>query len=178
MNFIVDNSNLNDFNRKMKTGNMIVWYFAPWCGHCKMMEPEWNKFMAFKNNHPVLSKKLNCARVSDSILPHLNDKYRSITGFPTIKFYKNGNPQGEFESHIPRTSENFKEFTMNNLSNDSLSSNSDSLSSNSDNVDLSESNNNQPMRKKRKLGSKKKRGSKKGRASRRRRSRGSRSRRR
>ena len=171
MNFIVDNSNLNDFNRKMKTGNMIVWYFAPWCGHCKMMEPEWNKFMAFKNSHPVLSKKLNCARVSDSILPHLNDKYKSITGFPTIKFYKNGNPHGEFESHLPRTSENFKEFTLNNLSNDSLSSNSD-------NVDLSESNNNQPMRKKRKLGSKKKRGSKKGKGSRRRRSRGSRSRRR
>lgn len=172
MNFIVDNSNLNDFNRKMKTGNMIVWYFAPWCGHCKMMEPEWDKFMAFKNSHPVLSKKLNCARVSDSILPHLHDKYRSIAGFPTIKFYKNGNPQGEFESNLPRTSENFKEFTMNNLSNDSLSSNSD-------NVNLSESNNNnQPMRKKRKLGSKKKRGFKKGRASRRRRSRGSRSRRR
>ena len=177
MNFIVDNSNLNDFNRKMKTGNMIVWYFAPWCGHCKMMEPEWDKFMAFKNSHPVLSKKLNCARVSDSILPHLHDKYRSITGFPTIKFYKNGNPQGEFESHIPRTSENFKEFTMSNLSNDSLSSNSDSLSSKSNNVESSESVE-EPMRKKRKLGSKKKRGSKKGKGSRRRRSRGRRSRRR
>lgn len=172
MNFIVDNNNLNDFNRKMKTGNMIVWYFAPWCGHCKMMEPEWNKFMSFKNSHPVLSKSLNCARVSDSILPHLHDKYRSISGFPTIKFYKNGNqtPHGEFESHMPRTSENFKEFTLNNLNTDSLSSNTDSVES-SESVE-------QPMRKKRRLGSKKKRGSKKGKGSRRRRSRGRRSRRR
>ena len=170
MNFIVDNNNLSDFNRKMKTGNMIVWYFAPWCGHCKMMESEWNKFISFKNSHPVLSKKLNCARVSDSILPHLHDKYRSITGFPTIKFYKNGNPHGEFESHKPRTCENFKEFTLNNLKSDSLSSNTDSVES----LESVE----QPMRKKRRLGSKKKRGSKKGKGSRRRRSRGRRSRRR
>lgn len=117
MNYIVDNNNLGDFNRKMKTGNMIVWYFAPWCGHCKHMESEWDKFISLKNSDPVLSKNLNCARVSDSMLPRLEDKYKGISGFPTIKFYRKGNetPTGEFQSDKERTSENFKEFSLNNL---------------------------------------------------------------
>jgi protein disulfide-isomerase A6 len=164
MNYIVDNNNLADFNRKMKTGNMIVWYFAPWCGHCKHMESEWDKFVTFKNNHPVLRKSLNCARVSDSILPHLENKYKGISGFPSIKFYRKGNetPNGEFQSDKERTSENFAEFSLNNLNSVNQESHSQLPSlKHLLESDSSESENNSP-RKRRRLGSKKKRGSKRG----------------
>ena len=115
MNYIVDNNNLADFKQKLKTGNWIVWYFAPWCGHCKMMKPEWEKFMDLKNQDPVLRKNLNCASVSDSMIPNLEDKYREITGFPTIKFYRRGNqtPNGVFD--MERTSDNLKQFSLSNL---------------------------------------------------------------
>ena len=57
MNYTVDINNVNEFKNKLRTGNWIVWYFAPWCGHCKVMEPEWNDFLRLKNQHPTLKKK-------------------------------------------------------------------------------------------------------------------------
>lgn len=116
MNYTVDINNVNEFKNKLRTGNWIVWYFAPWCGHCKVMEPEWNDFLRLKNQHPTLKKNLNCARVSDSMLPRLEEREKpGVNGFPTIKFFSKGNltPSGHFDKI--RTSDNFKEFSLNNL---------------------------------------------------------------
>jgi thiol-disulfide isomerase/thioredoxin len=110
--YIVDNNNVSDFKNKMKMGSWIVWYFAPWCGHCKTMEPEWKQFLSVKSQTPRL-KNLNCARVSDSMLPRLDEKYRNVSGFPTIKFFNKGNDKGDFKES--RTSENFKLFSENNM---------------------------------------------------------------
>lgn len=39
---VLDSSNFNDLVLKSKDIWMVEFY-APWCGHCKKLEPEWNE---------------------------------------------------------------------------------------------------------------------------------------
>lgn len=61
--------------------------YAPWCGHCKSIHPEWEKFAGSV-------KDIVRVGAIDA------DKYRDVAsqfgvkGFPTIKFYKMGNKKG------------------------------------------------------------------------------------
>ena len=41
--------------QKKKRGPWMILYKANWCGHCKMLQPEWNKFMIKRN---ILNIKL------------------------------------------------------------------------------------------------------------------------
>lgn len=111
---IVDNNNLESFNNKFENGNWLVWYYAPWCGHCEMMEPTWNKFIEEKNSDSEL-QSLNCAKVSDSVLPKLNSEKHSVSGFPTIKFFNKGKQTKNGDFNKERTVENLKNFSLENL---------------------------------------------------------------
>lgn len=68
---------------KQKT---IVLYYAPWCGHCKRLMPEWKQLEKIYENHPdVEVKKVNCDDEPDKA------KAEGVRGFPTIILYnKNG----------------------------------------------------------------------------------------
>lgn len=68
------------FNNKQ---GVMVEFFAPWCGHCKNLEPQW-KSAASELKGKVLFGALD-ATVHQSKASQYN-----IRGFPTIKYFPPG----------------------------------------------------------------------------------------
>jgi thiol-disulfide isomerase/thioredoxin len=80
-----------------------VLFYAPWCPHCKAVKDEWESFgktATFMNVYAFDSQKY---------LSHLSkiqeDMPKLVISFPTIIFYKNGDPDEQFMGD--RTSSNF-----------------------------------------------------------------------
>jgi protein disulfide-isomerase A1 len=65
---------------------LLVEFYAPWCGHCKKLAPEWDKAAADLASSGDAAK---LAKVDATIATGLAEKF-AIKGFPTIAFFKNG----------------------------------------------------------------------------------------
>jgi protein disulfide-isomerase-like protein len=64
---------------------IFVKFFAPWCGHCKKMKPDWDKLMLeYEENKSIFVAEVNCIEAGKDICKEIN-----IKGFPTIKFGAN-----------------------------------------------------------------------------------------
>ena len=100
---------------KTSKRDQFVWFYADWCGFCKVVIPEWKKLMKKKfPNCDVL--QVNCDN-NPAIRKYMGEK---VQGFPTflyidkkfnctdfnefaVKFGKDDKP-------LPRTAENFAKF--------------------------------------------------------------------
>ena len=82
--FILTNKTFDEFISKFE--NILIVFYAPWCGHCKKLQPELEKAAS------ILSlENIFCAKVDATVEKNLSKKYE-IRGFPTLKFFKNKIP--------------------------------------------------------------------------------------
>eukprot|EP00918_Siedleckia_nematoides_P041249 GHVU01089577.1.p1 GENE.GHVU01089577.1~~GHVU01089577.1.p1 ORF type:complete len:128 (+),score=12.02 GHVU01089577.1:69-452(+) len=97
---VVDHKTLVEMEQEGEP--MLVEFYAPWCGHCQTMVPEYEK--AARN----LSKHVKVVATEDSSAVAA---YR-IRGFPTIELF-NGNDWQMY--YGPRKSAHMAEFVMQHL---------------------------------------------------------------
>eukprot|EP00164_Ancoracysta_twista_P005616 GFYU01007701.1.p2 GENE.GFYU01007701.1~~GFYU01007701.1.p2 ORF type:complete len:360 (-),score=136.52 GFYU01007701.1:149-1228(-) len=84
----LDPSNFDDIVMD-SSKDVLVEFYAPWCGHCKRLAPEYETAAkAFEKEDGVVVAKMDADKHSD-----FAQKY-NIQGFPTIKFYSKQQKDG------------------------------------------------------------------------------------
>ncbi|XP_077503586.1 protein disulfide-isomerase TMX3-like isoform X1 [Amblyomma americanum] len=65
-------------------GSWLVKFYAPWCGHCKMLEPIWSQVAQSLADTDIRVSRVDCTRFTSVAMEY------SVKGFPTVLFIKGG----------------------------------------------------------------------------------------
>lgn len=71
-----------NFEEEVKGKNVFVFFYAPWCGHCKNAKPDYQKLKAELNRSDVVVAQLDA---TENDIPHAKV---DVQGFPTFYLFK------------------------------------------------------------------------------------------
>lgn len=83
-----------DFNTRLaESGTVLVMFYAPWCGHCKKLKPEFAKAaeLVRDDDPPIVLAKVDCTEAGKETCSKF-----SVSGYPTLKIFRNGELSQEY----------------------------------------------------------------------------------
>jgi len=78
----------SDFDSSLEgMDTALVMFYAPWCGHCKKLKPEFDKASKdlLANDPPVQLAKIDCTEVGKDTCNRFE-----VRGYPTLKIFRGG----------------------------------------------------------------------------------------
>ncbi|KAL3289630.1 hypothetical protein HHI36_023040 [Cryptolaemus montrouzieri] len=84
----------SDFATKLaEHETALVMFYAPWCGHCKRLKPEFAKAAEdlSRNDPPISLVKVDCTEAGKETC-----NKNSVSGYPTLKIFRNGEFSQEY----------------------------------------------------------------------------------
>jgi len=83
-----------DFDSKLADmDTALVMFYAPWCGHCKRLKPEFEKSAGdlLRNDPPVHLVKVDCTEAGKDTCGRFE-----VRGYPTLKIFKSGELSSDY----------------------------------------------------------------------------------
>ncbi|KAL7539059.1 hypothetical protein ACHAWF_006285 [Thalassiosira exigua] len=97
-----------NFDAETSGKSVFLKFFAPWCGHCKKLKPDWDKLMGeFSSSSTQLVADVDCTAEGKPLCDE-----HGVQGFPTLKY---GDPSDLQDYQGGRSYDDLKNFVDENL---------------------------------------------------------------
>jgi len=98
----------DNFQKETDGKTVFIKFFAPWCGHCQAIKPNWDKLVAdFEGSSTQMVAEVDCTAEGEPLCQEF-----AIQGYPTLKW---GDPSDLQDYSGGRSYEDLKQFADVNL---------------------------------------------------------------
>jgi len=89
---VLTQGNFDEMLKKHK--RVLIDFYAPWCGHCKALEPEYNSAAETMHAEGLMTRLAKIDATKESELGQQHD----VTGYPTIYYFVDGEKSTKYEA--------------------------------------------------------------------------------